>query len=172
MSTTPDTAQNVFTLPSTLISLVDIAHLMRDIEQYDDAVTARETRMRSGVAVAQSQIKTTEAMRDFLEVNQLRLEDSRQRRELQVALERMKKTIPVVHMTFATEAHREHLEQMVMWVRTHLHPQAVIDVGLQPSLIAGVYIRTSNQVYDFSLRGALQDGRTLLKQEIGALRGV
>lgn len=88
-----------------------------------------------------------------------------------MALERTKKTLPIVHITLAVEADREHLEQIVLWLRSHVHPQAVIEVGLQPALIAGAYVRTSNQVFDLSLRGALRDGRALLKREIGALRG-
>jgi F0F1-type ATP synthase delta subunit len=52
-----------------------------------------------------------------------------------------------------------------------VHKQAVIEVGLQPALIAGVYIRTPNHVQDLSLRAMLKGGRDILIKELEALRG-
>ena len=72
--------------------------------------------------------------------------------------------------TFASEADRESLGQLALWLRTSVHPQAVIDVGLQPGLVAGVYLRTANRVFDLSLKGALKQGRGILASDLEALR--
>jgi F0F1-type ATP synthase delta subunit len=74
-------------------------------------------------------------------------------------------------MTFAVEADRESLMQLAQWVRETVHPQAVIAVGLQPGLIAGVYLRTPNHVHDLSLRAALDGGHEILVNDLEALRG-
>jgi F0F1-type ATP synthase delta subunit len=74
-------------------------------------------------------------------------------------------------MTFAVTADPESLQQLALWLRTTINPQAVIAVGLQPSLVAGVYLRTPNHVHDLSLRAMLKNGRGLLVEELGALRG-
>lgn len=172
MSMVRDFSKITFTLPSTIVSRTDMAHLIQAIEKCDQDLTARHTRQRSGVQSSQADVVLPELMQSFLAANQLTLGDDRERQALLAALERTKKTLPVVHITFAAEADREHLEQMAVWFRSHVHPQVVIEVGLQPALIAGAYVRTPNHVYDLSMRGALRSGRTILRRELGALRGV
>ena len=73
-------------------------------------------------------------------------------------------------MTFAVPADRESLRYIVQWVRTSVHPQALLQIGLQPALVAGVYLRTPNRVHDFSLRAALNGQHDALVKELGALR--
>lgn len=172
MSESRDYSQLTFTFPSAVVSRIDIARLIQTIEQCDQQMVASEMRQRSKLGGTAQQIDIPEVVQSFLAANQLTLGVSKERQELLQALERTKKSLPVIHVTFATEASHEVLEQMVIWLRTHIHPQAVVEAGVQPALIAGVYVRTSNQVYDFSLRGALQSGRAILKKEIGALRRV
>lgn len=72
-------------------------------------------------------------------------------------------------MTFAVTADPESLERLARWFRESIHPQVVIATHLQPSLIAGVYLRTPNHVHDFSLRGALAGKHGLLVNELEAL---
>jgi hypothetical protein len=60
---------------------------------------------------------------------------------------------------------------LAQWLRTSIHPQAVIAVGLQPALVAGVYLRTPNHVKDLSLRAKLESSRGLLLKEVEKLRG-
>jgi F0F1-type ATP synthase delta subunit len=74
-------------------------------------------------------------------------------------------------MTFAVTADPESLQQLAQWARTTIDPHAVIAVGLQPGLVAGVYLRTPNHVHDFSLRAMLKSSRGKLVEELGALRG-
>ena len=109
---------------------------------------------------------------EFLKKNDLNLEESKTRSALIKQLRTMKDKVPIVHMTFAVETDAESLQQLAAWLRSSIHPQAVIDVGLQPALVAGVYLRTPNHVHDLSLRGKLQGSRELLVKELGAFRGV
>lgn len=172
MSSVQDFSQVTLVFPPAIVSRVDVAHLIQDIERCDQEMIASDTRQRSGIKSVQQEIAPSDLVQSFLSANQLTLGDGRERRALLQALERTKKTLPVVHVTFAAEANREHLEQVIAWLRSHVHSQAVVETGIQPALIAGAYVRTSNQVFDFSLRGALKGGRAILKREIGALRGI
>jgi len=63
------------------------------------------------------------------------------------------------------------LQELVLWFRKSVNKQTLLEVGLQPALVGGVYIRTPNHVHDFSLRSKLQGQRELLMTELGALRG-
>ena len=74
-------------------------------------------------------------------------------------------------MTFAVSADRESLSQIAHWLRESVHPQAVISVGMQPALVAGVYMRTPNKVFDLSLRGALSGQHGALVKELETYRG-
>lgn len=158
-----------FTLPSSVISRVDVSRLVAEAERVDNALTAAAVRKKVGDANAT--IPTmSEQLTEFLQKNNIKLEDSKLRSALIKQLRILKDKVPIIHMTFAVETDAESLQQLAAWLRESIHPQAVIDVGLQPALVAGVYLRTPNHVHDLSLRGKLQGSRDILVKELGALR--
>jgi F0F1-type ATP synthase delta subunit len=113
----------------------------------------------------------SEQLNDFLSVNELSLAHDHSRSELIKQLRQLKDTVPVVHMTFATVADRESLGALVSWLRESAHPQTVVAIGLQPALVAGVYVRTPNQVHDFSMRARLKENHEKLLGQLEELRG-
>ncbi len=160
-----------FMLPPSVVSRVDVSRLVREVEMIDNEVTAAAVRAKTGTdAVYHPTL--SEQLADFLRVNSLTIDvNGQQRANLITQLRLLKDKAPAIHMTFAVEADRDSLRQLAEWVRQSVHPQAVIAVGLQPGLVAGVYVRTPNRVHDLSLRSALANSRNVLAKEIGALRG-
>ena len=158
------------TLPPSVVSRVDLARLVRELEALDGALTTVAARAKVGVQ-SSGLPQLSQPLTDFLTANKLNLNDAKVREALIKATRHLKDTVPTVHMTFATEADRTSLQQLAQWLRTQVHPQAVIDVGLQPGLVAGVYVRTSNRVFDLSLKGALKGSRAILAKELEALSG-
>jgi F0F1-type ATP synthase delta subunit len=77
-------------------------------------------------------------------------------------LVKLKDKAPVIHMTFAVPADTEVLQELVAWARTNAHPQSLLSIGMQPSLIGGAYIRTPNHVHDFSMRSMLESKRDIM----------
>ena len=106
-----------------------------------------------------------------MQINDIDIKNGEDRSRLLHDARHLKNTAPVIHVTFATSADNDELTKIVDWVRQSVHPMAVLTVGLQPSLIGGVYIRTSNKVFDFSVRSQLADGRHIIKRELEALSG-
>lgn len=159
-----------FILPPSMVSKLDVSRMVSEVEQIDNQLTTDEVRAKAGGA-GQVQPVLSETLEDFLRQNELTLQNSRQRTELIKQLRLLKDKIPTIHMTFAVTADRDSLQQLVAWLRQSIHPQAVIAVGLQPALVAGVYLRTPNHVHDLSLRGALAGSHDLLVKELGALHG-
>ena len=159
-----------FILPPSLVSKVDVSHLVTEAERVDNEMTAAAVRRKAG---SEADVRPTmsEQLAQFLDMNKIELEDTKLRSRLIKQLRQLKDTVPIVHMTFAVEADPESLQKLAAWVREEVHKQAVIDVRLQPSLVAGVYLRTPNHVHDLSLRGKLQGSRTLLVKELEGLRG-
>lgn len=158
------------TLPPSVVSKVDVARLVIEAEQLDAQQTAEAVREKVGAA-AHSDMTMSQQLSDFLAQNQLAFGTGPERSELIKQLRHIKENVPVIHMTFAVPADRESLQQLVQWLRESVHPQAVISVGLQPNLVAGVSVRTTNHVHDFSMRSALKKNHGLLVSELGALRG-
>lgn len=157
-------------LPSTVMSKLDLAHLLREVEQLDSDLTTVAARAKVGTTT-QWQPVFSQQLTDFLALNPVELVDAGQRTQLIQRLRQMKDGAPVIHMTFASVADRESLQKIVDWLRGTIHPQAVISVGLQPDLVGGVYVRTSNHVHDLSMRARLAGHRDLITQEVEALCG-
>ena len=160
-----------FVLPQNLVSKLDVAHLVRDAERVDNQLTEAEARAKSGVQGEQQSPSYSEQLTTFLQQNELSFDNSHIRSEIIKELRQLKDKVPAIHMTFSSEADRESLESVTKWLRDSVHPQAVIDDGVQPSLVAGVYVRTPNHVHDLSLRSKLKASRDLLAKELEAIRG-
>lgn len=169
MSETALTYQS-FTLPMSVVSHIDLSHLVRDVERIDNDRTAATVRAKAG-ASEQPSLPPSVPLRDFLDANQLTLESAQERSQLVKELRLLKDKAPVIHLTFASPADQDSLQQLARWARESVHPQAILAVGLQPALIAGVYVRTPNHVHDLSARARLSDSRSVLVKDLEALRG-
>lgn len=159
-----------FTLPSSVVTKTDISKLMSDLERFDGEMTAVAVKEKIEADPGGRPVMS-DLLEGFLSQNNLSVDDSVGRSDLIRQLRRLKDSAPVVHMTFAVEADRSSLQDVVSWLRESVHPQAVISIGLQPSLVAGVYMRTTNKVHDMSLRSILRGSRESLVKELEALRG-
>ena len=159
-----------FIFPSSVVTKADILHLVNELERVDNEQTAADIREKVGVT-EQSELRISRPLLDFLEQNKLTITSGKERGRLIKQLRTLKESAPVIHLTFAVEADRESMQKLAQWLRTSLHPQAVIEIGLQPALIAGVSIRTPNHIHDFSMREMLKKNHGILVKELGALRG-
>lgn len=159
-----------FILPPSVVRKVDLARLLREFEAVDNALTTKDVRQKAG-ASANDMPAMSPRLSDFLQANPVDLENDEARREYIRQLKLLKKAVKVMNMTFAVAADPESLQQLAAWVRESVHPQTVIEAHLQPALVAGVYIRSENHVFDFSVRNAIKGKREELKKELEALRG-
>ena len=159
-----------FVVPASLVTKLDVSRLVTEVEKVDNEMTEAEVRTKAGATQTPPPV-FSEQLTEFLNQNQLKLEESQGRSELVKQLRQLKDKVPIIHMTFSVTADRESLQQLAQWLRSSVHPQAVIDVGLQPALVAGVYLRTPNHVHDLSLRAKLDGSRDVLEKELESLRG-
>ena len=159
-----------FLLPMSIVSKGDISRLTNEVERVDNELTEDSVREKVG-SNERAEPVMTDQLREFLSLNNLKLESGHDRAELIKEMRLLKENAQVIHMTFAVPADGESLQQIAKWFRESVHPQTVIDVGLQPGLIAGAYVRTTNHVHDMSLRAALKSGHEVLIKELETLRG-
>ena len=165
-----ESSQPLFRLPSSVITKIDLSRLIRELEQLDNDMTTAISRTKVGAESAWQPV-LSEQLTECISLNQLKLGEPSQRRNIIAELRSLKDAAPIVHMTFASPADQESLGKLAEWVRTKVHPQAIITVGLQPDLIGGVYVRTPNHVHDLSVRAQLAGHHDLIIQEVEALSG-
>jgi len=159
-----------FILPPAIATKADVARLVREFEAVDNALTEKNVHEKVGLGEA-STPPFSPHLEAFLEKNPVNLDDSGARSDFIKQLRQLKNNVRVMNMTFAATADPESLQKLTAWLREQVHPQTVIDVHLQPALVAGVYVRSQNHVFDFSVRNALKARREALKQELEARRG-
>jgi len=159
-----------FILPANVVTKVDVSRLVSEVERVDNTMTASGVRAKIGSEELPVPVMSDQ-LTDFLSANSLDLQTSKNRSDLVKQLRILKDKVPVLHMTFSVTADAESLQKLVAWVRESVHPQAIIAVGLQPALVAGVYLRTPNHVHDLSLRHMLDGRHGLLVEELESLRG-
>lgn len=161
-----ETAAAPYILPSALITRADLARLVREVEGVDNDLEAQRARAHTTGKSSYHMPVTSRALTDFVDQNKLDLANDQARMLLKEQLKAMKDKAPIVHMTFAAEAGPEFLQQLITWMRTEIHPQTLLSVGLQPALVGGVYMRTPNHVHDFSLRAKFAKSRVIIQQDI------
>jgi G3E family GTPase len=158
-----------FSIPPSVVSRADMTRLVRELELVDDELEAQKAR-RQGESGHYRLPNMSQALSDFITLNKVDIADDHVRMDLKALLRKLKDHAPVLHMTFATEADPESMQYLMTWVRRELHPQALISVGLQPSLIGGVYVRTPNHVHDMSLRTHMKDSRKIIVEALDKLK--
>lgn len=161
-----------FVVPPSVATKAELSRLVHEAEWIDGELTTKSVRSKVGVRKA-SQIVLSDQLTDLLDQNKLNILSmaSRERTELLKQLRLLKEKVPVIHMTFASVADSDSLNELISWMRESIHAQVVISVGLQPALVAGVYLRTSNHVHDFSLRSQLKSSHDILVEQVEALHG-
>jgi F0F1-type ATP synthase delta subunit len=156
-----------YVLPPSLIGHGELARMIREVEAVDGSLQAQKVRAE-GQPMHMPEVGPV--LQDFIEQNHIDLSDGKTVLALKEHLRTIKDHAPVVHMTFAVEADNLSLQKLASWLREEIHPYSLITVGLQPSLVGGVYLRTPNKVHDFTLKALLKGKRDIIVKELEQLR--
>lgn len=159
-------------LPPAVVTRADVARLIRELEDVDNELGAQKARAEAEGKQGQEAYhmpSVSLALHEFAELNKIDLADDHVRMQLTKQLKRLKDKAPVIHMTFAVEADLASLRQLAEYIRKEFHPQALLQAGLQPSLVGGVYMRTPNRAFDFSIRAKLAESRSVIAEDLNQL---
>jgi F0F1-type ATP synthase delta subunit len=104
--------------------------------------------------------------------NKLNLLVETDREKLVSFLSDVREKAPEIHMSFSTEPSTSFIQKLAGYMRENIHPQLLIQVGLQPTIGAGFMMRTTNKYYDFSLRSALKAKHQILIDNIRSTKPV
>ena len=66
-------------------------------------------------------------------------------------LEAAEKTLPVVNITMAARPTREQASRLAAWFRQEIAPTVLMTFHVDPAVLAGAVVRTTNYMHDLSL---------------------
>ncbi len=152
-------------LPTILFGPVEIHRLQRELEgleEFLDAAAIREPGKQATLP------RTSRILEALAANNGLNLLTATHRHHLKQFLEEVSSKAPVIHISFAADPSATFTAKIVAWLRTNIHPYALLQLGLQPTIAAGCVVRTPNKQFDFSLRNRFHDKRAILLEGLTA----
>lgn len=156
-------------LPINVASRVDVARLLRELNSLNDFFTANKVR---ATGTSMRLPKLSSLLDQLAKDNQVNLLDEASRDKLAADLDAVYQRAPKLHISFATDPSPKAFESILVWLRQNIHPQVLVEIGLQPGIAAGCILRTSNRLFDMSLRANLSRQESYLTKLIaGAVDG-
>ncbi len=153
-------------LPTLIFGIVEVRRLRLELESLDDFLRGmairRETKFEMPRVSRMLEALARENNRDLLK--------GADRKVLGEFLQEIDRSAPVIHMSFAADPSASFSAKIVGWLRANIHPLALLEVGLQPTIAAGCIVRTTNKVFDLSLRSRFTENTELLLQSLRGSR--
>jgi F0F1-type ATP synthase delta subunit len=157
----PETQQ--FVLPLSLVTVVDLSRLRRELKVVDEFMLQADIRQAGQQLTIP---RTSHNLEQIANQNRLNLLRENDRKLLSQHLDRLKTQAPTIHMSLAADPSPIFLTRLITWLRHEIHPDLLLQIGLQPSLAAGCIVRTANKYYDFSLRQHFKQHRQFLIDQL------
>ncbi len=154
-----------FVLPILIFGLPEVRRLKLELEALEDFMRQSQIREPGKQPLLPRLSRMCEALAADNKLNLLQEAD---RKRLQLFLANVIHAAPTLHISFAADPSSAFTAKIVTWMRTQLHPYALLQVGLQPTIAAGCVVRTLNKEFDFSLRENLIKHEDLLMAAIEA----
>lgn len=143
-------------LPASIVSPTDVARLVREIELVDSFFTEAKIR-QSGESVAMPRL--SKIMDQYVSQNQFNLLNEDDRSKIISSLSRLSSDAPIMHISFSVDPPGSYVQKIVTWIRQNIDANTLVTVGLQPNIGAGCVVRTTNKIFDLSLREYFSDKR-------------
>ncbi|HYF96584.1 MAG TPA: F0F1 ATP synthase subunit delta [Patescibacteria group bacterium] len=146
-------------LTPDIITALELNRVIRELETLDDFLHQANIRTPGS---SMSLPKTTKSLEELAEANGFSLLDTVHRKHLIGKLRNFKLKVKKVHISFAVEPSPKIIQKIVLWMRDNIHPHLVVEVGIQPNISVGCIVRTTNKVFDMSLRNRFSNSKTIL----------
>lgn len=159
-------AKQELKLPILVFGVVEVRRLKRELEALDEFMRQTAIREPGSQPALPRLSRLLEAMSTDNNRNLLHDAD---RQEIHDFLAGIEKNAPTIHISFASDPSSSFVAKLVTWLRASIHPQVLLQIGLQPTIAAGCIVRTPNKIIDMSLRQNLTEQRGKLIEALDAL---
>lgn len=151
-------------LPTNVVSRYDISRVLRELESLENTISQARIRKEPTNQVM------SQLLVSLVNENKLELDKAETREFLKQSLNNLKKSAPLVHISFAVEPDAAVVQKIVLWFRREIDGNLLFQLGVQPSIAAGCVVRTANHYFDFSLRNHLLKNTNLLIDRLKVLQ--
>lgn len=148
-----ENSSTTFTLPSSVATKAQLLNLRKNIDDVLETMTQNRVRIHEQVQVEPSP-PVSGALASLLASNKLQ-PSAEVIRQLQHWVESLLHHAPVVRLTFSSEPGPNELNRLIDWFRQESGKVVLLHIGIQPTVAAGVIVRTTSHRYDLSLRAEL-----------------
>ncbi len=156
----PSSAAPELHLPVLVFGAVEVRRLGRELEELEAYL--QQASIRQTAAKSSDLLPRVSRLLDALAAeNNCSLLKQADRTILQQFLLSLA-TAPAMHISFASDPSSAFMAKLVAWLRTNVHPLILVQIGLQPAIAAGCVLRTTNRIFDLSLRQHFSDQKQLL----------
>lgn len=152
-------AESSLQLTPDIITTLELNRVIRELENLDDFLHQANIRTPGS---SMSLPKTTKSLEGLAEANGFSLLDTVHRKHMIGKMHNLKLKVKKVHISFAVEPPPRVVRKIVLWMRDNIHPQLVVEVGVQPNISVGCVVRTTNKVFDMSLRNRFSSSKAIL----------
>jgi hypothetical protein len=153
-------------LPVSVVGDVDINRLIREMEAIDEFLHQAAIR-QPGTALQLP--KTSKLFDEVVAGNDLNMLQQHDRQRLSQFFVDIKMRAPRLHVSFSADPSPLFMQRFMSYIRSNIHSQALVRVGLQPNIGAGCVLRSTNHVFDMSLREDFKTKRGMLMRYIQQL---
>ncbi len=153
-------------LPLQVTSQSDLGRMYRELLAIDEYM--KQSALRTPGTLPSALPRISKALQVLSTSSEMNLLDSDNRQKLIDYISAIYHRPITIHMSFAAEPSPAFIQKLISWLRSSIHPQILLQVGLQPDIAAGCTVRTTNQYFDLSLRKDLARHREEL---VGLIRG-
>jgi F0F1-type ATP synthase delta subunit len=150
-------------LPTIIFGPVEVHRLQREMESLQEFLQAAAIREPGKQAPLP---RTSRMLEELAADNKLNLLHAADQKKLITFLQNVENKAPVIHISFAADPSAGFTAKIVAWLRSKVHPYALLQLGLQPTIAAGCIVRTANKTFDFSLRNRFDAQRALLIESL------
>ena len=130
-------AESSLQLTPDIITALELNRVIRELENLDDFLHQANIRTPGS---SMSLPKTTKLLEGLAEANGFSLLDTVHRKHLIGKLRNLKLKVKKVHISFAVEPSPRVIRKIVLWMRENIHPQVVVEIGVQPTISVGCIV--------------------------------
>jgi F0F1-type ATP synthase delta subunit len=135
-------------LSDIIVTPLELGKIQRELFALDEFLKAENHGTNSGNSLPY----TSPLLSNIIKkagLNMLKTED---RQKLSNQLQFVRRTAPIVKISFASEPSKQALRVLVRWFRSNGHPNTLIEIGVVPGIGGGCIVTTSSKSFDFSLK--------------------
>jgi F0F1-type ATP synthase delta subunit len=149
-------------LTDVIVTPLELGKVQRELFALNEFLSANN----HGTSSGKSMPYTSPLLSNMVKASGLNMIKKEDRTMFNNQLQFVRRTAPVVRVSFAAEPSKQALRVLVRWFRENGHPNTLLDPSVQPGIGGGCIINTSTKTFDFSIKNLFVDSLPELAKKI------